>query len=250
MKQQYIKALIMDKEEQSATSLNELLNSFPILNVSGIISELSGITSILEKESPQIVFLSDSLINDQNINLLNEIHQEGYSFYVIVIAENNYAAFEALKLSAIAYLTKPINKQILTQTIENAVIAIINHELHLLAHPVTNHNLHSRRYRFNSRNGFILTIPDHIVYVEADWNYSELFLINGKSEMLSMSIGHLEEILSHDNFYRINRSVIVNLNHIKKVDRKRRNCYIEISGIEKELKVAAKKIKELEIKLF
>lgn len=250
MKQHYIKAVILDKEEQSATSLNELLNSFSILNVSGIISEVSGIISILEKENPQIVFLSDSLINEQNIYFINELHQEGYSFYVIVIAENDHAAFDAFKLSAIAYLTKPINKQTLTQTIENAVIAIINHELHLKAHPAINHNSNNRRYRFNTRNGFILTIPDHIVYVEADWNYSKLFLINRKSETLSMSIGHLEEILSHGNFYRINRSVIVNLNHIKKVDRKSRNCYIEISGIEKELKVAAKKMKDLEKKLF
>ncbi|MDP2235767.1 MAG: LytTR family DNA-binding domain-containing protein [Bacteroidales bacterium] len=249
MNQSNIKAVILDGKESSETELNELIFNVPILKNIGTFSSVSDIISILEKENPIIVFLSDNVINDQNITLFNELHQEGYSFYVIVIAENNHSAFDAFKLAAIAYMVKPITKQYFSQTIEDAVIAIINHELHLKAHPIPPHFNNNRRYRFNTRNGFILTIPDHIIYIEADWNYSEMFLSNGKSEILSMSIGHLEKILHSDEFYRINRSFIVNLNHVKKVDRKMRLCCMEINGNEKELKIATKNLKELDRRL-
>jgi two-component system LytT family response regulator len=250
MENQLIRAVIIDDNIDSATNFSQILHTIPMLKVAGIAVSIHKANNYLVHDHPHFLFLSDHLINDQSIILLNEYQLKGAAFYIIVTAENDHAAFLALKLSAIAYLVKPFESEKIKSVLENAIVTLINHEQQLNTHSVLNQHHCPHRIRFNTRNGFILTIPEHIVYILADWNYSELFLSDGKSEMLSMSIGRLEGMLSPDDFYRINRSIIVNLNHINKVDRKMRQCCIEISGIEKELKVAAKKMKELEKRLL
>jgi len=110
----------------------------------------------------------------------------------------------------------------------------------LLEYVNPNHKL-----RFNTRQGFILISPAEIVFCQADWNYTEIYLGNEKKEVVSMNIGKIEEMLSPDQFLRINRSIIINQLFIGKLDRKSRVIIVKADHEIFKFKVSGTALKVL-----
>jgi DNA-binding LytR/AlgR family response regulator len=77
---------------------------------------------------------------------------------------------------------------------------------------------------FNSRDTFFRIALSRIVYFEADKNYTNLHQTNGQKLVFTFGLGamkdYLEINLKEDakNFARVGKSLIVNLNHIYKID--------------------------------
>ncbi len=59
-----------------------------------------------------------------------------------------------------------------------------------------------------------------LLYIQSDGNYSSLFLTGGEMRVVTFQLGQLEKILaaqlpdSDNNFVRIGRSLIINLNYV------------------------------------
>src|SRR5690606_39683225 len=64
--------------------------------------------------------------------------------------------------------------------------------------------------------GFIVEEGSSIYLIEADGNYSRFHLMKGKELLVSKNIREYEMLLESSDFFRIHRSFIVNLKHIKK----------------------------------
>ena len=63
----------------------------------------------------------------------------------------------------------------------------------------------------------------HLVYVEADGNYSNFKMRDSKNDFtLTMQLGEMEDIIDKTrgvtNFARIGRSLIVNLDYVRSID--------------------------------
>ena len=56
--------------------------------------------------------------------------------------------------------------------------------------------------------------PSDLILMEAEGNYTTLFLEEGKKITVSKSIKHLDKTLPRDEFIRIHQSFIVNKTHI------------------------------------
>ncbi len=54
-----------------------------------------------------------------------------------------------------------------------------------------------------------------IIRCEADGNYTKVFFTSGKSELITKLIKDLEETLRDFNFYRIHKSHLINIDHVK-----------------------------------
>lgn len=57
--------------------------------------------------------------------------------------------------------------------------------------------------------------PEEIIQLEANKNYTTIYFRDGSSLLSSTNLGTLEERLQPYDFFRVNRSVIINLNHLK-----------------------------------
>ena len=55
-----------------------------------------------------------------------------------------------------------------------------------------------------------------IIRCHSDGSYTVFHLDNGSKIMASKPIGEFEEMLSEDHFYRVHRSSLINMDHIKK----------------------------------
>ena len=74
------------------------------------------------------------------------------------------------------------------------------------------------RLVIKKQNGILLIETKDISCIEAFGELSKLMDINGKMHVKSTNIGKLMADLDPDQFFRINRSQIININHITKID--------------------------------
>ncbi|NNL92212.1 MAG: LytTR family transcriptional regulator, partial [Saprospiraceae bacterium] len=58
-----------------------------------------------------------------------------------------------------------------------------------------------------------------IVYLEADSNYTTIYLLDGQKHLTSKTIKYFEEKLSHHNFFRPHQSYLINAEFIKEYDK-------------------------------
>lgn len=56
--------------------------------------------------------------------------------------------------------------------------------------------------------------PNQILMLKADINYTHIFMNDGSSVTSSRTLGIFEQRLSNQAFFRLNRSVIINLNYM------------------------------------
>jgi two-component system LytT family response regulator len=79
-----------------------------------------------------------------------------------------------------------------------------------------------------------------IIRVAAESNYSVFFLANGKKITVSKTLGDFEDILVPQNFYRIHKSHLINLNYLVKLTKTDLPSVIMTDGSEIEVSVRRK----------
>ncbi len=151
------------------------------------------------------------------IEILKELNQTNVKPFVIFITSFDKYTIDAIRVSAFDYLLKPVNKAELSFSIERFLNKFYQKELESNYSSLLNYSSQNK-IRFNTTGGFIMIDPGDIIYIQADWNYSEIHLGKNKKEVVAINIGTMENLLS-TGFARINRSVIINLKYLEKVQR-------------------------------
>ena len=65
-------------------------------------------------------------------------------------------------------------------------------------------------------DGLVFINLTDIIRCDSDGNYTYFILNNGKKVMSSRTLGEYEEMFENENFFRVHRSHLVNLDHVKK----------------------------------
>lgn len=245
MENQKLKTIIVDDEHTACMQLQEHLSGFATLEILFTANSVDEAIPLIIQHQPDLIFLDVEMPGKKGFDLVEELrHLEIYPNIVFVTAHQEYA-IRAIRCAAFDYLLKPVDLQELNYVVNHALSHKLNHNLpkkidHLLAQLNK-----SKRIRFNTRSGFILVNPYDIIYVEADWNYSTIVYINQTKETVCLNIGKVENMLPSNEFFRINRSTIINLNYLKKTEIKSRICFLDFNGIEKTFKTPSDRIKAL-----
>lgn len=224
-----INAVLVDDEIRATELLKGLLDEFEEINIiSSATNVVDAVVTILE-HNPDIVFLDVQMPNKNGFELLHEIKDFDVQPTIIFVTAYDEFAIEAIRHSAFDYLTKPVDPRLLKKAIRRFQCekSKLNGKENIKL--VLNH-LTPTKIKFNTRSGSIFLSPEDILYVHAEGNYAEIFLTNGNSHMVSMYLAIVHEKLPIDLFFRISRSVLINLNFLKKLDRKKRICSLEVDG--------------------
>jgi two-component system, LytTR family, response regulator len=62
--------------------------------------------------------------------------------------------------------------------------------------------------------GFKIVNINDLMYLAADNNYTVLHLVNGQSIMATKNLGEFEKMIDNEMFYRIHKSILVNVNYL------------------------------------
>lgn len=111
--------------------------------------------------------------------------------------------------------------------------------------PLFDYYRQSTRCRFNTLKGFFLQDLSMILYIRANGNYSDLYLMDGSVKIITHTLSQTEKILKNAGFKRVGRSLIINLNFLSHVDRQGGQCYLDLPDQTISLSVSQRHIREL-----
>ncbi|MBN1145142.1 MAG: response regulator [Bacteroidales bacterium] len=192
-----------------------------------------------------LLFLDIQMPVMSGFEVLQAIYQAQVKPVVIFVTAYDEFAIQAIRSSAFDYLLKPVDETELISAVERLIATYKQKEqadnFQKLIGQVT-----QKKLRFNTTGGFMLVNPEDIVYIQADWNYSEIHVSKDKHEVVTMNIGAVEELLPAGQFARISRSVIINLAYLEKVQRARRLRTLRKDDVTYEFKIPILRIRYLE----
>lgn len=218
-------AIIVDDEKNIREALSTLLNQYcPEIHICGIAASASEGRKLLDSNKVDFIFLDISMPKEDGFAFLRSIPSNNYGI-IFATAFQEYA-LRALKANAIDYLMKPINPYELQEAVKKA---ITNHELrrsYLEIQEVYNQSLHNLNEHLQIKNGPVtkLTIPEQsgfrlvnvadLMFLQADDNYTILFLTGDRKIVATRTLGEFEKILEGPDFFRIHKSTLINLNFL------------------------------------
>ena len=198
-----IDAIIVDDEELGRKNLQKLLDDYcPEVMVRAMAGSAMEARQMVREHRPDLVFLDIHMPGSSGFDFLDGLSEQSFST-IFVTAYREYG-IEALKAGAIDYLMKPVDYRELQVAVDKALQKLIHSAPSFGPQRILIHL---------AEGSFILKLSE-ILYIKADDNYSEFFLRNGQTRIVSMTLRKVRKAYPLDRFFRINNSVIINLEHV------------------------------------
>lgn len=221
-----IRAIIIDDEPLAIDALEIILKRKCKDDVQVIATSNSpqlGKT-LIEEHQPDLVFLDVEMPGMSGIDLVRSFINP--TFRVVFITAFDAYAIEALRLSAIDYLLKPVEKDEIVNVVAKIKAEIRKNE-NLLGSQLQNlekllaHSTGSPESRIGiaMADKIVFVNISDIMYCEAKGVYTNIYLNDGKKLLASKPLGDFESQLSTHKFFRIHHSTLINLNGIKEFQR-------------------------------
>jgi two-component system, LytTR family, response regulator len=222
-----ISVLIVDDERPARRKLRRLLDAAP--GVTKIFEAPSGRSAlgVIADEAPDVIFLDVRMPGMDGFQLLDAIGHRADTQIVFVTAYDEHAV-RAFDVRAADYLLKPFDQERLDDALERVREAVALRRA-AAERPDVSGVLAAFRQAVNPDNAARLLVDapggrkvllalERVVRIEADRN-DAVFHADGPTYRLRTTLSGLEAKLDPDRFLRINRSEIVNLDHVAVIER-------------------------------
>ncbi|BAX79164.1 LytR/AlgR family response regulator transcription factor [Labilibaculum antarcticum] len=236
-----IKALIIDDELKSQSTLNKLLEMYcPEVEVIGFAHNVETGIEAIDSLKPDLVFLDISMPDGDGFEVLERVKDRDFEV-VFTTAFNDYA-IKAFQFAALHYLLKPINYIELQSAVkrckQNHQDVDLNEKIKILCDSLSNHH---QKIILPTSNGLRIIELNQILRCEADGSYTNFYLSDNTVLMVSKVLSNFEELLPEEIFCRVHNKHLVNLNYISQYIKGRGGRIILSSGKEVEVSESKKK---------
>lgn len=215
-------AIIIEDELNNAKFLHYLVDNYsPIIKVIGVAHSVEEAKKFLLNNKPDIIFLDVELGKQNAFKIFDVINPNAYQL-ILTTAHEEYA-IDAIKISAIDYLVKPINIDDFICATQKVISNLeVKRELEV-SRQATDDKFNQKQTNINKvisipvKNELLLIKIENILYLSSNGNYTIFHLYNGEELLSSTNIGTYDDNVSFENFFRIHNSYIINLLFLKKV---------------------------------
>ncbi|MDR2205058.1 MAG: LytTR family DNA-binding domain-containing protein [Flavobacteriaceae bacterium] len=211
-----ITSIIVDDEQIARNVLrNYLVKYCPQIEISGEAENIREAVPLIENLRPQLVFLDVEMPFGNAFDVLEATKEIPYET-IFITAFSEYS-LKALNKSASYYILKPIDIQELILAVNKAVENIAQKE-ELNRNRILLENLKQKPEKqqiiLPTLQGFDVARTDEIVRLQADGNFTQIFLKDGSKKMVCRFLKYFDELLDFP-LIRVHRSHIVNFNFVK-----------------------------------
>jgi two-component system, LytTR family, response regulator len=203
-----ISCMIVDDEQAAIDVLSRHIEATPFLQLVHTETNAVNALAYLEKNPVQLVFLD---VNMPPVSGLDFLRIAGSKAHFIMCTGYSDYAVQGFEFGVVDYLVKPVDYE---RFLTAALRALARIE------PGSKDGVQESNcifIRTGLKNQHLRVDFNDILYIECDKNYATFFLSAGK-ETMRCTMKYLEQILPFSYFIRINKSFIVPINDIKKVD--------------------------------
>jgi two-component system LytT family response regulator len=221
-----IRAIIIDDENSAINVLSMLLKKKCKDDVEVVATSNSPVEGkvLIEQHKPDLVFLDIEMPGMTGIDLVRSLPNP--NFHVVFVTAYDAYAVEAFELSAIDYLLKPIGadkvERVVNKIKENIRKAQshMNEQLKQLERILKiNTNGNENKIGVGMADKIVFVNIPEILYCEAQGNYTNVVLYDGKKIVASKTLGDFENQFAGKNFFRIHHSYLINMNRVKEFQR-------------------------------
>ena len=209
----FCNTVIIENEQKTTNLLRFYLKEYcPEIEISAVSKTVfDGIESIQDKK-PDIVFLDIDLQDGIGFSLLDQI--EHIDFEIIITTRNRDQAKKAFDYDASHYLLKPFSPIELRKAVRKAIQnkTVSNH----MTNMVSGLNYQNELYITSKYNNQLLNIKiNDIIFIESRNNGTNIISKSGRKIKSNETLKKYEEDLVNSNFYRVNRSYLINIDYVK-----------------------------------
>lgn len=235
----HLKTILIDDEPRGISSMQKLLQiNCPDVNVIGSCTDADEAIGMIKTMEPDLIFLDIAMPVKNGFDLLREV--KGFHFEVIFVTAHNQFMIEAFHFSAIDYLLKPVEDNLLVDAVTRAKRRIDekseSKNVETFLHNIRQkHSPQKMRLCIPSLKGFQVIELDDILYAESSGNYTNLYFANKQMVCTSKPMHEYEKLLEDAGFVRIHKSILVNMLHVKEYLRGEGGSVILSNGDEVEV---------------
>lgn len=218
-----ISAIIIDDEEQNRNVLKILLDEYcQQIKIVAEASNADDAYRLIKNKQPQLIFLDVKMPLKSGFDLLKMF--ESIDFEVIFISAFQEFAIAAFDYNALAYILKPIDHNKLILAVNKAYTKVIakehNENVIQFIQTLDPESDQITKLVIHQNKQVVLVNIKDVLLIETDDNLCTLKLFNNTSYHSSKNLKLFEDILrEHENFIRINKNSIINLNFLKSYEK-------------------------------
>lgn len=214
--------VIIDDEFDARAVLSKLLElHFPNVEVVGMADNVGMAVSLIQIMEPDFILLDIEMPQQNGFALLQQFPNP--SFQTIFVTAYQQYAIQAFRASAVDYILKPVDLDILEEAIRKVgerkghkEKATLENEMKMEA---LRENMRDERVKsiiVQTNDQIKLISIDDIFYLKSERVYSHIYHTKGH-DVLVKSLNYFEEMLGATSFFRIHRSYLINTTKIKRI---------------------------------
>jgi len=215
-----LNTLIVDDEQLASDELAYLLKEFADVDVLGNARNGIQAVKLIEDLEPDLVFLDVQMPGMDGLGVIRTLKERGVPlpYFVLATAYDQYA-IEAFRLEALDYLLKPVDKDRLALSIERARRFV---QERTKSQPVETPMPRAAgpqrtKLLIRSSNRNLIVDANDLIYATINDGLITIVATGLEGQSNYRTIEELQSNLDPENFWRVHRSYLVNINRIKEV---------------------------------
>jgi two-component system LytT family response regulator len=214
-----MRAILVDDEPDGIRTLKKMLElNCPDVEIVASCADTITARQKLSQLQPDLVFLDVQMPGKSGLDFLSELPE--INFEIIFVTAHNEYIMQALQYSAVDYLMKPVDEDKLVEALQRARKKInkarFNENTDTLLYNLNKvANPSEMRLCLASIRGFTVLTLQEIIYCEAKRSYTTFHLTNNKSVTVSKPLFEYDQLLEGTFFFRIHKSFLINMFHVK-----------------------------------
>ncbi|MBI4907450.1 MAG: response regulator transcription factor [Acidobacteria bacterium] len=216
-----MRSVVIDDEPAARSRLIRLLRAHPQVSVIGEARDGPEALTWIEEHQPDLIFLDIEMPGLNGFQVLRSLSPDVEMPLVVFVTGYDEHALAAFEANAVAYLLKPVEPERLAMVIARAQQITRGssrqmQERRLVERAAKTAPITLRQVVARKRDARILISPDTVLYFVAEDGVVKAHTATD-ALLVNYQLGELEEGLPKEQFFRANRSTIVNLHQVTQI---------------------------------
>jgi DNA-binding LytR/AlgR family response regulator len=209
--------LAIDDEPLALSIVKDFSSKIEFINLIACCTNPIEAITIINQQDIDLIFLDIQMPNITGLEFIRSL--KNAPLVIFTTAYPNYA-LDGFELNATDYLVKPFSFERFLRSV-NKAYEIVNLRMNKTSQPLTNEALRQEKYiMVRVEYSTVRVDLGQILYVEGLKDYIKIY--TGKKPLLTKStMKNIEEKLPSEQFVRVHKSFIINLEKIESIENNR-----------------------------
>jgi len=208
-----LKTVLVDDEinalEALEWKLNRYIDDIQIIKCNSPIEAIE----VIQEEKPDLVFLDIDMPEMDGFTMLQKLSYT--NFDLIFTTAHDEFALQAIKVSALDYLLKPVDKDELITAVDKVVASRKGNHLEDKLQSLFSNLNKSDKINISADGKIYLLDRNDVIMLKSDKSYTTVFLVDDKKILVSKTLKEVEKKFEYPEFFRVHNSFLINMNHVK-----------------------------------